>query len=460
METTASPPKKAPQSRKRLLWIGLGVVLVGIAAALLLPDDEVAELVSYPVQQGEFVISLDLKSGELEAVKAVQINSPRVRGQLKITQLFPEGEQVSVGDVVIEFDKGEFEKRVTETEQALEAAKAELEKTQANHKVEMARLLSDIENKEAELKLAELQVEKMEFESSIEKDESVLRARQAKLSLDQARKKQEAQIVVQTAEVKQKELDIAQRQRQYDKAVEDLSSLTVKADHPGIVVYEKIWKGGRNVKIQVGDEPWGGATLVTLPDLTRMQVKTTVNEVSVDKLAVGQKVLIKLDALPEPTFHGTISSISTLGREKEDEKNVKVFDIVIGIDEQDPRLKPGMSATCQVIVQTIPEPAAPDSGAIATASEELPPPQGALPLYIPLDAVFEKDGRTLVYRVDNGSTQETEVKLGPQNDDFVIVEEGLGPQDRVTLRDPSAVLDDLGGTQPSSSPSQPAPGPQ
>ena len=401
-------------------------------------------MASVPVQQGEFVIALDLKSGELEAVQAEQINSPQVRGQLKITQLFPEGEQVAVGDVVIEFDKAEFEKRVTEAEQQLEAAKAEIEKTQANQKVDKANLLSEIENKKAQLRLAELQVEKMTFESDVDKDEAHLKAKQAKLSLDQANKKLEAQSVVMAAEIRQKELDIAQRQRQYDKEVKDLGSLTVKAEKPGIIVYEKMWKGGRYQKIQVGDEPWGGATLVKLPDLTSMQVKTVVNEVSVDQLKIGQKTLIKLDALPEPTFHGTISSIATLGREKEGDKNVKVFDVVISIAEEDARLKPGMSASSEVIVQTIPPRPEPDSTAV-NDSAEMPAEAGPLPLYIPLDAVFEKDGRTVVYRLDGGAPVETTVKLGANNSDYVVIEEGLGPEDRVTLRDPTQATEASGG---------------
>ena len=37
--------------------------------------------------------------------------------------------------------------------------------------------------------------------------------------------------------------------------------------------------------------------------------------------------------------------------------------------------------------------------------------------------------------------------LGKRNDDYVIVEEGLGPEDRVALRDPTLALEDLGGME-------------
>ena len=173
-----------------------------------------------------------------------------------------------------------------------------------------------------------------------------------------------------------------------------------------------------------------------------MQVETWVNEVDVDKLEVGQRANIRLDALPGPVFTGQITAIASLGREKEGDKNVKVFDVTIQIDQEDARLKPGMTATCEVIIQTLPE-------RQEVADDEITEPGESdvadLPLYIPIDAVFEKGGKTLVYRVDGGSTTEQEIVLGPRNDNYVVVEEGLGANDRVALRDPTTTLENLGG---------------
>ena len=135
------------------------------------------------------------------------------------------------------------------------------------------------------------------------------------------------------------------------------------------------------------------------------------------------------------------------GREKEGEKNVKVFDITIEIDQQDERLRPGMTATSEVIIETIPP-----RPTIRTDSIQPPPSQevtaesAPLPLYVPLDAVFEKEGRTVVYRLVDGQTEETEVDLGKRNDNYVVVEDGLAPDDRVTLHDPTLLGDDISGT--------------
>ena len=341
----------------RTLLLAGGILLLvaaAVAASRLLLKEQSAAVASFPVKQGEFVISLHLKDGELEAVKSEQITSPQVHGQLKITHLFPEGEVVEVGDLVLEFDRVEFEKKVTEKEHELQATKAELGKTLANQGVEMARQEADIENKEASLRLAELQMEKMKFESFVDREEAKLKSRQAELALEQARKKIEAQRIVDEAERTKQELRVADEERGLERARKDLEALSIHAEKPGLVVYQRIWKGGRREKIRVGDEPWGGQTLITLPDLTRMQVKTWVNEVDVDKLEVGNEVLVRLDALPGPVFHGKISNIASLGHEKEGDKNVQVFDIVVEIDEEDARLKPGMTAACEVIVETIP----------------------------------------------------------------------------------------------------------
>ena len=457
MTTTVAEREDRPNGKRR--WIVLIAVVVIAAIALVTSRDLLVEkgpsVAAFPVQQGEFVIGLTLKNGELEAADAEQMNAPRVRGQLKITELFPEGDIVEVGDLVIEFDRAEFEKRVTETEQALEAAKAESEKTMANQRVEIARLESDILNRDAELRLAQLQVEKMEFESLVEREESKLKARQSELAMAQARKKLEAQRIVDAADLRKREIDVSQRERDLEKARKDLEGLTIYAEKPGLVVYEKIWKGSRPVKIRVGDEPWGGMTLVTLPDLSTMQVKTWVNEVDVDRMEVGQPALIKLDALPGPSFHGSVTSIASLGREKEGDHNVKVFDVVLEIEEQDPRLKPGMSATSEVVIETIPpRPAEPDSDAVEDLAAEV----GALPLYIPIDAVFEEGGRTLVYRMNGGKAEAQEVVLGKRNDDYVIVEEGLGVNDRVALRDPTLDLETIGGVEPEAAGSGSGPG--
>ncbi len=443
-----SAQEKNQNGKKRWLLLALPLVAAGAYFTLWQPSGEVASnIASYAVEQGEFVISLNLKGGELEAIKAENIVAPRVRGQLKITELFPEGETVEIGDLLVQFEPTEFEKRLMDREQQLEQSLAEQEKTAATQKAQIAGLESAIENQKADLRLAELQVERMVFEATLEKERAQIEARKAQLSYQQAVEKLATQKVINAADTKKRELDAERKQRDLDQAQKEIEKITIKAEKPGLVVYGKVWKGSGPEKIRVGDEIWGGVNIISLPDLSRMQVKTYVNEVDVDKLEIGQPASIKLDALPEPTFHGKIASIAPLGREKEGEKNVKVFDVTVEIEEEDERLKPGMTANAEVIIETVPpRPEALTDSVQTEATDEVVAESLPLPLFIPLDAVFEKDGRTVVFRLIDGQPEEIEVVLGKRNKDYVVVEEGLAPDDRVTLRDPTMASDDISGT--------------
>ena len=117
----------------------------------------------------------------------------------------------------------------------------------------------------------------------------------------------------------------------------------------------------------------------------------------------------------------------------------------IEIDEADSRLKPGMTATSEVIIETVPPRPVPQPDTVKQEAVEEIPEALPEPIYIPLDAVFEKGGKTVVYRLNNGQPVEQVVVLGQRNDDYVIVQDGLGPDDRVTRRNPTIVLDKLGG---------------
>ena len=442
-----APKEKRNGKKKALLIVTLIIVLaVSLFASRLFMSEEEIDVAALAVKQGEFVISLELKNGELEAIDAEHIIAPRVRGELKIVELFPEGKQAAIGDLLVQFEETEFQKRLADREQQLETAQAELEKEQAQQKANIFGLEADIEDQTANLRLAELQVERMKFEAMIEKEKAEISAIQAQLNHKKATQKLESETIVNNAEVRKRELEIARAQRELKKAQKEFKSLRVVAEKPGLVVYGKVWKGDGPEKIRVGDNVWGGVKVLALPDLSRMQVKTFVNEVDVDKLSVGQRVLIKLDALPEPTFHGAITTIAALGREKEGEKNVKVFDITLTIEEEDSRLKPGMSATSTVIVETIPpRPEAKPDSVINEVDVEIAVVSEPLPLYIPLDAVFVSNGQSVVYLLKDGVPVEQVVTLGKKNENYVIIEDGLGPDDRITLQNPASATNDIGG---------------
>jgi multidrug efflux pump subunit AcrA (membrane-fusion protein) len=188
-----------------------------------------------------------------------------------------------------------------------------------------------------------------------------------------------------------------------------------------MVVYLEIWKGGTMGKVQEGDSPWPGQGLINLPDLGEMIVEATVSEVDASKVDSGQQVIVSLDAVPDRTYPGVVTKKSTLARRKDQSSKINVFDVEVAMLEKDDQVKPGMSASCRVVQDRV---------------EDV--------VKVPLEAVFEKSGKTLVY-LENKDKREIEV--GRRNDMEIEVLSGLEGGERICLVDPTLDEPGLPGEQ-------------
>jgi HlyD family secretion protein len=214
---------------------------------------------------------------------------------------------------------------------------------------------------------------------------------------------------------------IQELQAKLNLARQQLSRTEVRADVPGIVVYKDVFFGSEQRKPQVGDQVWANQPLLILPDISRMVVETRVRETDIHKVEKNQNVRVRVEAYPDLRLSGKVSLVGTLAQEEKERRGTKFFGVTIQIDESEPRLRPGMTARVEIEVE-----------------------EYSRALFVPLDAVFEKDGRHVVYVLRGRGVSEREVALGPSNQDFVAVERGLKAGERVALRDPEAPASDFG----------------
>ncbi|MBD3332992.1 efflux RND transporter periplasmic adaptor subunit [candidate division GN15 bacterium] len=217
-------------------------------------------------------------------------------------------------------------------------------------------------------------------------------------------------------DVEKSEVEVERAEDKVRLAQRELDQLTMFAPLPGLVVYLEIWKGGTRGKVQEGDSPWPGQGLVNIPDLSEMIVKTTVSEVDANKVDTGQEVIVKLDALPDKEYHGQVISKSTLARKKDYSSKINVFDVEVLISDNDDHLKPGMSASCEIVVERVPD-----------------------VVSVPLEAVFEREGETVVYL---SNKKKREVDVGRRNDMSIEIVDGLDGGEEICLVDPT--LDEQG----------------
>jgi|GEM_PF-167354 len=407
------------QNRRNILTAGAAgaIILVVLLILSLGSNSGTSNLPTYKVTRGDFRVSLQ-ETGELKAQNSVGISAPRVRTSLQIIYLAPKGEHVVIGDTLIVFDGTELQQTIDGKVNEMEIENANYDKSKSSMASQMADLEAQLQSTEASYRIAELRLEQMQFEADVKKEEQELSLTQSRISLEQAHKRIEQQKIMNGAELKTLELQVAQAQSELDKAKRDLDKMTIVAPSPGLVVYRKIWKGGDMGEVQVGDTPWRGQSLLELPDLTIMEVATAVNEVDVAKIEIGQKAIVIPDAFPDQRYSGEVIDVAGLARNDErSDAEVKVFDVTIQLDSTDALLKPGMTVSSTILINEVPD-----------------------TLYIPIDAVFSSGDETFVYR-QSGSFKKTLVELGIRNDNYVLLTGGLEEGDQVSLVDPTKQFD-------------------
>lgn len=404
-----------PRLSRRSIIVLAGVVLAGVvlASGALSPSKIDLAATTVSVTRGLFQVT-HVEAGELRAARDEKIVAPRVHGQLKIVHLYPEGARVEVGDLILQFDREQHAQEVKDNAGKLEQAKADLRKTQALQSRRRAELTLQVEQKTAARDLAMISLQKAEYGSPVEREEARINIGSAERALTQAQTDVDAQRIIDRVEMTNRELRIAHRQKNYDRSLSDYERLSVHATRPGIVVYERIRKRGtdRQGKVTEGDVVWGGTSLVSLPELDSMQVYTQVGEMDVQRVKPGQLALIRLEAFPGPVFHGVVRHVSPMANELEYAPNVRVFEMIVDIVEQDERLYPGMSASVEIVIESIPE-----------------------ALTIPLRALRHRQDRTLVYRKTADGFEVVDVTSGPDNGIEVVIEEGLSEGDVISLTD-------------------------
>jgi multidrug efflux pump subunit AcrA (membrane-fusion protein) len=175
-----------------------------------------------------------------------------------------------------------------------------------------------------------------------------------------------------------------------------------------MVIYERSW-GGEKIKTGSQISVWD-PTVATLPDLTRMQSKTFVNEIDIRKLKVGQKAEIALDAFSEKKLTGKVTSVSNVGEQRPNSE-AKVFEVLVEIDQKDTTLRPAMTTSNKIISEVLKN-----------------------VMYVPLEAVFTQgDTIRYVFTGSKGNPTRKEVRTGVSNETDIVITEGLAAGDEVLL---------------------------
>ncbi len=289
-------------------------------------------------------------TGEVEAEVAQTVSVPRLPSwQTSLKWLAEEGSLVSKGDRVAELDTASFasdlDSKIEARAQAEEALRQHVEETRA----ELGEKEFDFLRRTKEYEVAKMNADiPPEIISLKELEERKLALERAKTELEKSKTLFEATRRSKAAEQENLELDLAEKQRQIEIAERAVETMTLYAPTDGVLVLnEHPWFGGR--KLEVGDNVWVGFTIARIPDLQTLQIAADLFDVDDGKVKPGMPATVVIDAFPEKTFAGSVTSVSAVAEEEGGNSLRRMFRVVVDIDGLDPDvLRPGLSARAEI----------------------------------------------------------------------------------------------------------------
>lgn len=373
-------------------------------------ENQFNNFITYKVNKTDFVNKLNV-TGIIETIKTYTIACQGLWMDVTIRYLIPEGTYVNEGDTVCILEASELENNYKEAIKDLETAKSEYNKSIADLNLQYLLLTSQVKTIQSSNAISHLDSSKLAFTSHTHKKLIELQIKRAEIEMEKIQKKLNFLVIINKSELKKLEMKIKQAENNVARQKEQLDKLVLKSNTAGMVTYAILWTTGN--KIREGNIVWGNMPIIMIPDMSEMQIKLAVNEAHFMRIEKDQNVDIYIDAFPDIKLTGKITMKTPGGKPIKEDSKVKVFDVFASIDSSDFTIQPGLSITCDVILESIPD-----------------------TIVVPLLAVFEKDSLKVVYISEGEKYKRQSVKLACNSDNYAVISEGLNKDEEIILIEP------------------------
>lgn len=335
-------------------------------------------------------------TGELRAGGQLAISAPPVGTSLRILSLVDSGARVKAGDVILSFDPAD-------QLYALEQAQSELDEAEQNILKRRADIGAQEASDQVALLTAQFNVRRAELDAAVDRDlipANDYQIRQvsleeAKRSLAQTEQDVKARTTVNSAGLSVLQESRMKAQMALDRARQNMQMLEVKAPVDGVVSVRDnldsttvIFSGMTLPPYRVGDLVSPGRPVLDIFDVSGMEIRGAVNEQERVNIEVGRKVRVSSDSLGGGEWPAAVRSISGLGQLQRQYGPLRRFDVLVALDKPDPRLLPGTSVKLEVEGPTVDD-----------------------ALVLPRQAIFEREGKTLVFVRTAAGFEPREVKV-------------------------------------------------
>jgi HlyD family secretion protein len=309
-------PKKSAGGKKRIFIIAAVILIVAVIIILNFQSQrEKAISVTVENVEKKDLTSIVSASGEVKPKKSVNI-SAHISGRI-VKIGVEEGQRVKKDNFLLKLDSTQYEANADRDRAVIRTFRAELIKANA-------QLKKDKSFYERQKKLY---------------DEKLISGEQ----LEAAKTTHE----ISKATHEAIEYQIHQAQASLESTLDMLSKTIYNAPIDGIITSLRV-EEGEIAMIGTMNNP--GTVLMTIADLSVMEVEVEVDETDVISLSLGQKADIRIDALPDRVLQGAVTEIGSSALQKvvatEESKDFKV---VVTLEDPPESLKPGLSASADII---------------------------------------------------------------------------------------------------------------
>ena len=354
--------------------------------------------------------------GVLKSTKATPVTAPmNVPMSLRIASIADDGALVKKDDVVVTFDPSDFQKDLIGGQEDRQSVGNKVTKTATLASVTSINLKRDARQAQDEL----IAAKQFKFD-----DAGVFsRYQRIESEIDQTLagdKKEHAENVLGVRETLSKAdrdlLTIEEKKAglKIRNAEQGLHSLELRAPYDGILVLQRDWRGDIP---RVGNNVWPGQPLGEIPDLHSMKAEVFVLEADAAGLGVGQKASVTLESNPFVSYSGKVTQVDKLARPRFRGVPVQYFGVTVLLDRTEPVvMKPGARVRAVLEIENRKN-----------------------VFSIPRQALFEKEGKRLVYRKRGDRFEPVPVEIATSSPGRVVVTRGLLRGDELALRDPTVV---------------------
>jgi RND family efflux transporter MFP subunit len=377
--------KGGPQRRRWRWWIVVAAALLIVVAMLTqryagaVKVDAVSVTTAYPAQ----AITVLNATGYVVAQRKASIAS-KATGRLEWLGV-SEGSRVKEGELIARLEN-------RDVAAAREQAQAGIKVAQAN-----------VEQASADLRDAQ---------RAFARSEELIGKRYiSEAAHDAAR----ARMEIAKAALSSRQASLAVARANFEAAEVGFDQTLIRAPFDGVVLT-------KNANVGDNITPFSNAldtkgAVVTMADMTTLEVEADVAESSLSKISVGQPVEIQLDALPDERFAAQVNRIvPTVDRAK------ATVLVKIRFNERNERVLPDMSTK------------------VAFLERALRPEERKPVTAVQVEAVLRDDASASVLRITDGRAERVPVQTGATLGELLEVH-GVQPGDRVVLKPLDAALD-------------------